>query len=356
MTRKRVAIAALALGLLVAWRLFAGGAGRGGPPPGAAEAALRADTYVVTASPVRDVVRTVGTLAANESVELVAELSRRLVSVSVTEGTLVEAGALLFKLDDADLRAELAELEARRRLAASTHQRQKQLLDFDQKALSQQAYEQSMSELESVAAEIDALRVTLAKTELRAPFRARAGLRHVSEGAWVTPETPLIGLQDTSRIKIDFSLPERHAAAVSVGQKFRFSVAARAAPVEGEILAIEPAIDAPTRSLRVRGIVENPDGLLLPGAFVTVEIPVEQQTAGVLVPSQALVPSVSGQAVYVLENGKAALREVEIGLRTSNEVEVRSGLAVGDTVLTSNLLRLRPGVPVEPSGTATAGS
>jgi membrane fusion protein (multidrug efflux system) len=356
MTRRRVAIAAGALGLalLLAFRLFGAGGGRGPAP--AAEVPLRAETYVVTPRPVRDVVRTVGTLAANESVVLVAELSRRLVGVSVAEGSIVEAGALLFKLDDADLKAELGELAARRRLAASTHERQKQLLAFDQKALSQQAYDQAMSELEGVDAEIAALRVTLAKTEIRAPFRARAGLRHVSEGAWVTPETPLIGLQDTSRIKIDFSLPERHAGAVSVGQKFRFSVAARAEPVEGEILAIEPAIDAPTRSLRVRGIVENPDGVLLPGAFVSVEIPVEQVTAGVLVPSEALVPSVSGQAVYVLRDGLAELREVEIGLRTEDAVEVRTGLAVGDTVLTSNLLRLRPGVRVEPAETATAGS
>jgi membrane fusion protein (multidrug efflux system) len=168
----------------------------------------------------------------------------------------------------------------------------------------------------------------------------------------VTPETPLIGLQDTSRIKIDFMLPERHAGAVSPGQKFAFAVAARAAPVSAEILAVEPAIDAPTRSLRVRGIAENPDGALLPGAFVSVEIPVEQLTPGVLVPSQALVPSVAGQAVYVLRDGKAELREVEIGLRTADSVEVRRGLAVGDTVLTSNLLRLRPGVRVEPAAPA----
>ena len=356
-TPKRIAIAAaVALALLFAWRfLGAGGAGRSGAPAAAA-APLRADTYVVTARPVKDVVRTVGTLAANESVELVAELSRRLVTVSVTEGSLVEAGALLFKLDDADLRAELAQLAARRRLAARTHERQQQLQAFDQKALSQQAYDQATSELEAVDAEIAALRVTLAKTELRAPFRARAGLRHVSEGAWLTPETPLITLQDTSRIKIDFSLPERHAAAVAVGQKFAFSVAARAQPLEGTVLAIEPAIDAPTRSLRVRGIAENPDGSLLPGAFVSVEIPVEQTTAGVLVPAEALIPSVAGQAVYVLRDGKAELRAVEIGLRTPESVEVRSGLSIGDVVLTSNLLRLRPGVPVEAAETATAGS
>jgi membrane fusion protein (multidrug efflux system) len=356
MTRKRIALAAgAALALLLVWRLLSAGGGGGGGPAATA-APLRADTYLVTERPVRDVVRTVGTLAANESVELVAELSRRLVEVSVTEGSLVEEGALLFKLDDADLKAELAELSARRRLAARTHERQKQLVAMDQKALSQQAYDQATSELEAVDAEIEALRVTLAKTELRAPFRARAGLRHVSEGAWVTPETPLIALQDTSRIKIDFSLPERHAAAVAVGQKFTFSVAARAAPVEGSVLAIEPAIDAPTRSLRVRGIAENPDGGLLPGAFVSVEIPVEQATAGVLVPAQALIPSVSGQAVYVLRDGKAELREVEIGLRTPESVEVRSGLAVGDVVLTSNLLRLRPGVAVEAAETAAAGS
>jgi membrane fusion protein (multidrug efflux system) len=343
--------AALVAALALAWILrtaLAGGAADGGrPAPGAEPPPLRAELYVVAPSRVRDVVRTGGSLAANESVDVVPELSRRLVAAPVAEGTSVEKGALLFKLDDADLRAQLAELEARRRLAARTEGRQRKLLEYDRKALSQQAYDQAVSELEAVEAEIAALRVTLAKTEIRAPFPARVGLRRASEGAWVTPETKLTTLQDTSRIKVDFTLPERHAGAVSVGQPFRFRIAGRGDSLEGRVLAIEPAIDAGTRSLLVRGVYENPDGALMPGAFATVELPVEQADAGILVPAEAIVPSVSGHAVYVLRDGRAELQPVEIGLRTPDSVQVLQGLAVGDTVVTSNLLRLRPGARVE---------
>jgi membrane fusion protein (multidrug efflux system) len=313
----------------------------------AAPEVLRAEAVQVRPTTVREMVRTIGTLTANESVQVVAELSRRLVAVYVTEGTTVDAGALLFKLDDADLRAQLGELEVRRRLAARTAERQQALLAYDKKALSQQAFDQAQADLQAVEAQMAALRVTLAKTEIRAPFRARAGLRRVSEGAWVTPDTMLITLQDTSHIKIDFTLPERYAGAIAIGQPFNFEIAGRSERFDGTVVAIEPAIDLPTRSLLVRGRTENPSGALLPGAFASVEVAVAPPVEGILVPAEAVVPSATGHAVYVLRDGVAELREVEIGLRTRADVEVRRGLALGDTVLTSNLLRVRPGVRVE---------
>jgi len=316
-------------------------------PAGAAPEVLRADGHVVRSSRVSDTVRTIGTLVANEAVTVVAELSRRLVSVEVVEGSEVEAGALLFKLDDANLRAQLSELEVRRRLASRTAERQQALLGFDKKALSQQAFDQAQAELQTVEAQIASLRVILAQTEIRAPFRARAGLRRVSEGAWITPETPLITLQDISRIKIDFTLPERYAGAVEIGQSFRFEVAGKAERFDGTVVAIEPAIDLPTRSLMIRGITDNRSGALMPGAFASVEVPVTAPTDGILIPAQALVPSATGHTVFVLRDGRAEQREVDIGPRTRDSVEVRQGLEAGETVLTSNLLRLRAGDAVE---------
>jgi len=339
--------AALALGIA-----FAASRSTPDPEPAGAEpeAPLRADGFVLRAEPIEETVGTVGTLAANEAVDMVAELSRRLVSVDVAEGSAVRKGERLFKLDDADLRATLAELEVRRRLAARTLERQRALLEYEKRALSQQAYDQAKTDLEAVEAEIAALRVTLAKTEIRAPFDARVGLRHVSEGAWITPETILTTLQDTSRIKIDFTLPERHAGAVAIDQPFRFRVVGRSEDFEGRVIAVEPAIDRATRSVRVRGITENPDGALVPGAFATVEVPLARRDGGLLVPAQAIIPSATGHAVYVLAEGRAELREIEIGIRTRDSVEVLRGLAAGETVLTSNLLRVREGAPVEIAG------
>jgi membrane fusion protein (multidrug efflux system) len=356
-TRARTVGAAAAGALALAGVLYLRSGGSPATAPEAAgDAPLRAEAWVVETSAVRETVKSVGTLAANESVDVVAELSRRLVAVEVAEGADVEAGDLLFKLDDADLRAELAELEARRRLAARTEERQRALLEFQKKALSQQAYDQAVAELEAVQAEIAALRVTLAKTEIRAPFRARVGLRRVSEGAWITPETKLTTLQDVSRIKIDFALPERYAGAVAIGQGFHFRVSGRGEDFEARVIAIEPAIDAPTRSLLVRGIGENPGGVLLPGAFAAVEVAVEQAQAGIMLPAQAIVPSATGHAVYLLREGAAELREVEIGLRTSEAVQILRGLAPGETVLTTNLLRMRAGARVELVDGAGGGS
>jgi len=354
MNRRRLFLALIVLAIaFVSIRAIKGRSSTPAAPTAATatapmDVALQAETYSVTAVPIHDSVTTVGTLAANESVNVVSELSRRLVKIAVTEGTDVDKGELLFKLDDDDLKAKLAELDVQRQLSARTEERQRALLAYDKKALSQQAYDQAMAELRGIEAQMDSLRVTLAKTEIRAPFHARVGLRRVSEGAWITPDIVMTTLQDTSRIKVDFSLPERHAGAVSIGTKFSFRVASRSESFDGAVTAIEPVIDAPTRSLMVRGLVDNTQGALIPGAFATVEIPIERPVAGMLVPAQAVVPSATGYSVFVLRDGHAAMQEVETGLRTRDSVEIVRGLKIGDTVITSNLLRMRPGARVEP--------
>lgn len=315
---------------------------------------IRAAAIVTETSNIRESARSVGSLTANESVDVVAELSRRLVAVHVEEGAQVTENQVLFELDGADLRASLAELEARRGLAARTVERQGALMERDKKALSQQAFDQARADLRVIEAQITALRVTIDKTEIRAPFAGRIGIRRVSEGAWVTPSTVLTTLQDTSRIKIDFTLPERYAALVRVEQPFSFRVAGRSEVFAGTVTAIEPRIDAVTRSLLVRGITANEGEALVPGAFATIEMELAAAFTGVTIPAEALIPSVEGHSVYVLRDGKAELRAVELGGRTAESVQILRGLEPGETVLTSNLLRLGPGVAVEVEETPAA--
>jgi membrane fusion protein (multidrug efflux system) len=143
---------------------------------------------------------------------------------------------------------------------------------------------------------------------------------------------------------------------VAIGQHFQFSVTGRGERFEGEVIAIEPQIDAASRSLRVRGIAENTTGVLVPGAFASLEIPLEQKAAGILVPAQAVVPTPSGHGLYVLSEGRAQLREVQIGLRTQASVEIQTGLAPGDAVITSNLLRIRPGARIEATPAAPSAA
>ncbi|MES2922260.1 MAG: efflux RND transporter periplasmic adaptor subunit [Verrucomicrobiota bacterium] len=304
---------------------------------------LMAEVYVVKSVPFAQTLSTVGTLRANESVTLVSELSRRLVKIQVQEGSEVAAGDLLFKLDDSDLVAELGEIEARMKLADTNKRRVENLLPS--KAISLQELDNSEAALNILQAQRNTQSVQISKTEIRAPFAGRVGVRQVSEGAFVSPTTPLITLQDVSRIKVDFPLPERYAAEVKSGQKFTFTVAGSGQVYEGAVTVLEPAIDVATRSLLVRGLCTAPKGLL-PGGFAEVTLTLNGLANGFLVPSQAIVPSARGQGVYVIEDGKAKMKTVEIGIRTDEQVQVLRGLNENDVVATTNLLRIRPGLEV----------
>jgi len=334
---RKPCLRALMLPLLVTGAFAQGG--RGGAPA----APLVAETHIVKNAPFTQTLSTVGTLRANESVTLVSELSRRLVKIHVQEGSAVAAGDLLFKLDDSDLQAELGEINARIFLANSVKKRVDNLLPS--KAISQQEYDSSTAELTILEAQRNTQLAQIAKTEIRAPFAGRVGVRQVSEGAFVSPTTPLITLQDVSRIKVDFPLPERYSGEVKSGQKFTFTVAGNGTKFEGAITVLEPAIDAATRSLLVRGMCDQPKGLL-PGGFAEVALSLDQLAHGFMVPSQAIVPSPRGQGVYLIENGRAKLQSIEIGLRTDDKVQILQGVKEGDTVVTTNLLRIRPGLEV----------
>jgi membrane fusion protein (multidrug efflux system) len=327
-----------ALPLLVAVACAQSGP-KGGPPA----SPLRAEVFRVKSAPFAQTLSTVGTLRANEAVTLVSELSRRLVKIHVQEGSSVAAGDLLFKLDDSDLAAELGEIEARLRLATINKERADNLMPT--KAISKQEYEIATTDLNLLLAQKNTKDVQLAKTEIRAPFAGRVGVRQVSEGAFVSPTTPLITLQDVSRIKVDFPLPERYSGEVKVGQKFTFTVAGNGKVFEGVVTVLEPAIEASTRSLLVRGLCASPQGLL-PGGFAEVALTLDELANGFMVPSEAIVPSPRGQGLYLIENGKAKLQPVEIGVRTSDEVQILRGVKEGDIVATTNLLRIRPGLEV----------
>lgn len=327
----------IALGLLLAGTLA-----HGEPK---ADAPLKAEVYIVKQVPFARTLSTVGTLRANESVTLVSELSRRLVKIQVEEGSQVAAGDLLFKLDDSDLMAELSEIDARMKLADINKTRADNLLP--RKAISQQEFDSSTSALDLLKEQRNTKSVQIAKTEIRAPFAGRVGIRQVSEGAFVSPAVPLITLQDVSQIKVDFPLPERYSSEIKRGQKFTFTVAGNGQTFDGTVTVIEPAIDATTRSLLVRGLCTTPQGLL-PGGFAEVTLTLDGLANGFMVPSQAVIPSPRGQAVYVIEGGKAKLRTVEIGTRTDDQVQILRGLNEGDAIAITNLLRIRPDLAVSP--------
>lgn len=315
-----------------------GAAASAGAPP------LVVDVHEVAAESFEVSIPATGSLLARESVELVSELSRRLVRVRVQEGARVKQGEVLFELDTADLRAELKRLDVQIRLAQSNSERQRALLA--EGLTTRQQFDAVQAELDGLHAERGVLGVTLAKSTIRAPFAGTLGLRHASEGAWVTPSTVLASLHDTSALKLDFTVPERYAASIVPGRDFRFLVAGRSEPLGAKILAFEPAVDAASRSVRVRGLIENAPEDLLPGTFATVELPMRVEQAH-LIPSIAVIPGAAGRRVFVVKDGVARSIPVELGTRTTDRVQVLSGLSAGDRVAVSNLLRIRDGARVK---------
>lgn len=316
----------------------------------AAAPAMPVDVHVMRREPLEIQVPATGSLLGRESVELVSELSRRLVKVHADEGATVRKGDVLFELDASDLRAELGRLDVQMRLAQVTLERTQRL---EAEGLSnQQELDLARARFDELGAQRQVLLVTLSKTLIRAPFSGTLGLRRVSEGAWVSPTTILATLQDTSGLKLDFTLPERYASSVRQGGVFRFRVEGQASVFEGKIAALEPAVDTSTRSLLVRGVVPASPALL-PGSGASVELPLRVEDA-LLVPAIAVVPGIEGRRVYVVEDGKARSVPVEIGARTADRAQVLSGLRSGDRVITTNLLRLRDGVAVAASEGAAA--
>jgi membrane fusion protein (multidrug efflux system) len=307
------------------------------------------DAYAVKASTIEDELQTTGTIGATQEVDLVSEVARKVTGIYAREGGYVPQGTLLFKLDDADLQARRKKLTLQEKLALLDEKRFRELLATE--SVNQQEYDQVLTNLKVLQAEIGIVDVDLAKTRIRAPFAGKIGLNRVDVGAYVTPSTVLSSLEDVRRVEINFTVPEKYASEVKPGQTIRFTTENSSLPFRGKIVATEPRTDLSTRSLLVKAVSDNPDGKLVPGSSAKVQFSLRKTEDGILVPSEALIPTPKGYSLFAVKNGQAEPREVKTGNRTKATVQILAGLSIGDTVITSNLLRLGPGVPVQVVGT-----
>lgn len=287
---------------------------------------------------------TTGTIYGDEQVVVRSEISGTLERIHFEEGTTVSAGQLLAEIDDDQLAAERERAFHRLELARTSERRQKDLLA--QGLISQDEYDRTLSQLQVLEAELRLTEAQLEKTDIRAPFRGVIGLRGVSPGAALSPQTPIATLQALDTVKIEFSVPERYAAQIRTGDRVRFRVEGLEADYQGTIYAIEPAVDPETRSLRARARTPNPGGRLLPGSFADVEVVVREVDGALTVPAAAVIPEMGGKKVFVVEEGLAQPRIVETGIRSETEVQVVRGLAAGDEVIVTGVQRLRTGLPV----------
>jgi len=289
-------------------------------------------------------IETVGTLNAREEVNIVSEITRKVIAIKMKEGALVSAGQLLFKLDDADITSRISKLTIQERLAEANESREKILLASG--GISQERFEETSNTRQTLQAEIDILKVDLAKTEIRAPFSGKIGLRNVSTGALVTPGTVLANLQDIGRLTLDFSVPERYARDLQPGSPVYFTTDYLPEKLVASVEAAEPAVDERTRTLLVRASVQNVGGNLVPGTSARVSLVLKEQALSIFVPTSALIPSIKGYTVFINRGGKALASPVKTGIRNSDLVQVLEGLKPGDTLVMTNLLRIKNGSPL----------
>lgn len=317
-------------------------------PVAAAESGASLPVQVLEIEPRRMVERlaTTGTIRANEQIDLVSEITGVVEAIHFAEGEPVTRGRLLLKIDDKELRAQRERARYRLRLAEAREERQRELRRLG--VISEQEYDVASSELNVLGAELALVEAQLQKTEIRAPFDGIVGLRRVSEGSLLSPQTRIATLQDVDPVKIDFTLPEAYAGRVGPGSRVELRVKGVDNAFEAEVYAVEPRVDPETRSLLIRARSPNSDGRLLPGAFADVTLAVREVRDALVVPSLAVIPELGGKKVFVLEEGTAQPRRVETGIRTETEVEITTGLAPGDRVIVSAIQRLRPGLAVEP--------
>lgn len=343
---KWVLVLLLLVAALAIPKLLVSGKNPAGRPAGSSQPnPLAVQARVVQPKLLQNTIRTTGTLLANEEVELRSEATGKVTGIFFKEGSRVSKGDLLVKINDTDLRAQLQKLQFQKELAEEREFRQRKQLETN--LTSQEQYDIALNALNGVKADIEVVEAQIAKTEIRAPFDGQIGLKYISEGSYLSPAVKVANLLNIHPIKIEFSIPEKYATEVQPGDKISFTIQGSSNTYEGEIYAIEPKIDPLTRTLLVRALSPNPRRTLYPGAFADVQLISEQIPNALLIPTEAVIPELNAKKVFLYKNGKATSMAVETGTRTPEEIQVTSGIAAGDTVITSGTLQLRQGMPVK---------
>ena len=317
----------------------------GGGPGGPGGFAMPVEVAAAIRDTVVDAIAATGQIEAIQSIELRPEVSGRITDILVREGQLVGDSMPLFKVDDAELKAQAAQADAERQLARQALERTKQLIA--QNASSASDLEQAEAKSRGAAANYDLLKTRLDRTVVRAPFGGVVGRRLVSIGTYVSPQTPLITLQSVNPQYASFDVPERYADQLRRGQLVSFQVAALPGKnFSGEVVFVDPVVALPGRTILIKARVPNSEHQLQAGMFIEARLATDLRPNAVVVPEDALLPMQGATFVWVVKDGKANQRQVTVGVRTAGWAEVQSGVEAGDQVVVGGLERLFPNAPV----------
>ena len=286
-----------------------------------------------------------GSIEANEQVEIRSEVSGIVEKINFQEGSTVSQGQVLFKINDVELRAQLAQAKTKETLAYENERRAKLLLQKE--AISQEEYDIASADYRSAKAQTQLISAQIGKTNVKAPFSGKIGLRKISPGTYVTPTVLIANLVNTGKLKITFSIPEKYASQIKTNSTINFTATNSTEKFTAKVYAIEPGVDINTRTLQVRALADNSNGKLLPGTFANIDLPLAVIKDAIVVPSQAIVPIQGGKKVYITNNGAAKEVKVETTTRTDSDVLVLSGLKVGDTLITSGVMSLKDEAPIK---------
>lgn len=316
------------------------GPGAGGPPK-----PMKVSGFVTSIGSIDNNVYATGTLVANESVNISPEVGGKLVYLQINEGAFVSKGQLIARVNDADLQAQLKRLTVQLKIAEDKAERAKKLTDLN--GLSIDEYETALNNLNVLRADIEYTKTLIAKTEIKAPFSGKLGFKNISEGAYVAPGTILTTLEQTDPLKLEFAIPEKYAPMTKNGSTVNFQIDGYKDDFQAKVYAIQPSIDLQNRSVILRAQASNNRQLLKPGAFARIELSLGKDNQTIMVPTEAIIPILKGQQVLLVKNGVVVPQKVTPGVRTDAKVQILEGLSAGDTIVTTGLMSLRPGMPVE---------
>lgn len=316
-----------------------------GKPQGMSNQSIGVNGIVLQPQEFSNTISVSGSIGANEQVQIRSQVTGLITHIFFNEGSTVKKGQALVKIDDAELQAQLSEISIREELASENEKRAKSLLQKE--GISQEEYEITLSALKSLQAQSKIIRTQISKTTINAPFDGTIGLRNVSVGEFVSTDIVIANLVNINPVKITFSVPEKYASSMKVNTKVRFTFAGSTKTYTATIYAIEPEIDAVTRTIQLRAKATNNDGALLPGSFANVELPLATIKDALLIPTEAVIPIQDGKKVFIVKNGKATEAIVETTSRTDKDLLVLSGLQAGDTVLTTGIMSMKEGTSVK---------
>ena len=320
-------------------------AGPGGPGGGGGGGPLPVEAVIVSTETYERKLQVTGSILPSESIELRSEVSGKITAIYFEESKPVNRGQALIKINDVELSAQLEKQKYNKKLNQDNEFRQRKLLEKE--AISQEEYDNALNKLNTTVADIKVLEAQLAKTTITAPFDGFVGFRYVSPGALISPSTIIATINALDPAKIEFSVPARYAARVEVGSTVFFRQENNdSIRFQGTVYAVDPQIDPNTRTLKIRAKTPNKDGKLIPGQFVSIELVLERVNSTILIPTEAVVPVQDGAKVYVISGGKAVEVMVTSGDRTERKLEILTGLKPGDSVITTGILQLRPGMGV----------